>query len=195
MRDARMGWLIIVGSIPIAVLGLLLEDWIDTEFRSLWITATMLIVFGVLLALADRCGRQTKPLEKLTMRDGVLYGLAQALALIPGVSRSGGTIAAGLAMGYTRPAATRYAFLLAVPAVFASGLYKLYTSLTEPGTQGPYGMGETVVATGIAFVVAYVVIAWLMRFISTNSYLPFVWYRIILGGVLFALLGAGVISA
>ena len=129
------------------------------------------------------------------MRDGVLYGLAQALALIPGVSRSGGTIAAGLAMGYTRPAATRYAFLLAVPAVFASGLYKLYTSLTDPGTQGPYGMGETLVATAIAFVVAYAVIAWLMRFISTNSYLPFVWYRILLGGVLFALLGAGVISA
>lgn len=193
--DARMGWLIIVGSIPIAVLGLLLEDWIDTEFRSLWITATMLIVFGVLLALADRLGRQTKPLEKLTVRDGVLYGLAQALALVPGVSRSGGTIAAGLAMGYTRPAATRYAFLLAVPAVFASGLYKLYTSLTDPGTQGPYGMGETLVATAIAFVVAYAVIAWLMRFISTNSYLPFVWYRILLGGVLFALLGAGVISA
>ena len=166
--DARMGWLIIVGSIPIAVLGLL---------------------------LADRLGRQTKPLEKLTVRDGVLYGLAQALALIPGVSRSGGTIAAGLAMGYTRPAATRYAFLLAVPAVFASGLYKLYTSLTDPGTQGPYGMGETLVATAIAFVVAYAVIAWLMRFISTNSYLPFVWYRILLGGVLFALLGAGVISA
>ena len=89
----------------------------------------------------------------------------------------------------------RYAFLLAVPAVFASGLYKLYTSLTDPGTQGPYGMGETLVATAIAFVVAYAVIAWLMRFISTNSYLPFVWYRILLGGVLFALLGAGVISA
>lgn len=137
--DVRMGWLIILGSLPIAVLGLLLQDWIDTEFRSLWITATMLIVFGVLLALADRLGRQTKPLERLTVRDGVLYGFAQALALIPGVSRSGGTITAGLAMGYTRSAAARYAFLLAVPAVFASGFYKLFQSLAEPGTQAPTG--------------------------------------------------------
>lgn len=193
--DVRMGWLIIVGSLPIAVLGLLLQDWIDTEFRSLWITATMLIVFGVLLALADRLGRQTKPLTRLTVKDGVVYGLAQALALIPGVSRSGGTITAGLAMGYTRAAAARYAFLLAVPAVFASGFYKLYQSITEPGTQGPYGMGETFLATLIAFVVGYVVIAWLMRYITTHSFLPFVWYRIALGLALFALLGAGVLTA
>ena len=193
--DVRMGWLIILGSLPIAVLGLLLQDWIDTEFRSLWITATMLIVFGVLLALADRLGRQTKPLERLTVRDGVLYGFAQALALIPGVSRSGGTITAGLAMGYTRSAAARYAFLLAVPAVFASGFYKLFQSLAEPGTQGPYGMGETFLATVIAFVVGYAVIAWLMKFITTNSYMPFVWYRIALGLGLFALLGTGVVSA
>lgn len=193
--DVRMGWLIIVGSLPIAVLGLLLQDWIDTEFRSLWITATMLIVFGVLLALADRLGRQTKPLTRLTVKDGVVYGLAQALALIPGVSRSGGTITAGLAMGYTRAAAARYAFLLAVPAVFASGFYKLYQSVTEPGTQGPYGMGETFLATLIAFVVGYVVIAWLMRYITTHSFLPFVWYRIALGLALFALLGAGVLTA
>ena len=193
--DVRMGWLIIIGSIPIAVLGLLLQDWIDTEFRSLWITATMLIVFGVLLALADRLGRQTKPLVKLTVRDGILFGFAQALALIPGVSRSGGTITAGLALGYTRSAAARYAFLLAVPAVFASGFYKLFQSLAEPGTQGPYSMGETLVATVIAFVVGYAVIAWLMKFITTNSYMPFVWYRIALGLGLFALLGTGAISA
>ncbi|MDX2340482.1 undecaprenyl-diphosphate phosphatase [Micrococcus sp. 2A] len=193
--DARMGWLIILGSLPIAILGLLLESWIDTEFRSLWITATMLIVFGVLLALADRLGRQTTPIERLTVKDGILFGFAQALALIPGVSRSGGTITAGLAMGYTREAATRYAFLLAVPAVFASGLYKLFSALTEPGQSGPYGGGETLVATVIAFVVGYSVIAWLMKFISTNSYMPFVWYRVALGLALYAMLGTGLISA
>ena len=193
--DVRMGWMVIIGSIPIAVLGLLLEDYIDSSFRSLWIVATMLIVFGVLLAAADTLGRQVKPLEKLSVKDGILFGLAQALALIPGVSRSGGTITMGLALGYTREAATRYAFLLAVPAVFASGFYKLFKSLAEPGVQGPYGMGETLLATGIAFATAYVVIGWLMRFISSNSYKPFVWYRIGLGLALYLLLGFGVISA
>jgi undecaprenyl-diphosphatase len=155
----------------------------------------MLIVFGLLLAVADSLGRQVKPLEKLTVRDGILYGLAQMMALIPGVSRSGGTITMGLALGYTREAATRYAFLLAVPAVFASGFYKLFKALAEPGQQGAYGMGETAVATVVAFVVGYIVIGWLMRFISTNSYKPFVWYRIGLGMVLYVLLGLGVISA
>lgn len=193
--DVRMGWLIIIGSVPIGVLGLLLEDWIDTEFRSLWVTATMLIVFGVLLAIADRLGRQSKPLTRLTVKDGLVFGFAQALALIPGVSRSGGTITAGLALGYTREAAARYAFLLAVPAVFASGLYKLAQVIAEPGQEGPYGMGETALATVIAFVVGFAVIAWLMRFITTNSYMPFVWYRIALGLGLYALLGAGLISA
>lgn len=193
--DARMGWLIIIGSIPIGVAGLLFEEYIDTSFRSLWIVATTLIVFGLLLAVADSLGRQVKPLEKLTVRDGILYGLAQMMALIPGVSRSGGTITMGLALGYTREAATRYAFLLAVPAVFASGFYKLFKALAEPGQQGAYGMGETLVATIVAFVVGYVVIGWLMRFISTNSFKPFVWYRIGLGVMLYILLGLGVISA
>jgi undecaprenyl-diphosphatase len=193
--DARMGWLIIIGSLPIGVAGLLFEDYIDTSFRSLWIVATMLIVFGLLLAVADSLGRQVKPLEKLTVRDGILFGLAQMMALIPGVSRSGGTITMGLALGYTREAATRYAFLLAVPAVFASGFYKLFKALAEPGQQGAYGMGETAVATVVAFVVGYVVIGWLMRFISTNSFKPFVWYRIGLGTALYILLGLGVISA
>ncbi len=193
--DARMGWLIIIGSIPIGVAGLLFEDAIDTSLRSLWIVATTLIVFGLLLAVADSLGRQTKPLERLTLRDGVLYGLAQMMALIPGVSRSGGTITMGLALGYTREAAARYAFLLAVPAVFASGFYKLYKALTEPSQVAAYGMGETLVATLVAFVVGYLVIGWLMRYITTNSFKPFVWYRIGLGLVLYLLLGFGVISA
>ncbi|MFI7581801.1 undecaprenyl-diphosphate phosphatase [Kocuria kalidii] len=192
--DARMGWLIILGSLPIGVLGLLLEDYIDTEFRSLWITATMLVVFGVFLAVADRVGRQVRHLDDLTVKHGVLYGLAQALALIPGVSRSGGTITAGLLMGYTREAAARYAFLLAIPAVFASGLYKLVQSVGQPQA-GPYGMTETLLATGIAFVVAYVIIGWFMHYISNRSYTIFVWYRIAVGLVLFVLLGLGVVSA
>jgi undecaprenyl-diphosphatase len=192
--DARMGWLIIMGSLPIGVLGLLLEDYIDTEFRSLWITATMLVVFGVILAVADRVGRQARHLDELTVKHGVLFGFAQALALVPGVSRSGGTITAGLLMGYTREAAARYAFLLAVPAVFASGLYKLAQSLGEPPS-GPYGTAETLVATGIAFVVAYVIIGWFMHYISNRSYTVFVWYRIALGLAIFVLLGLGLISA
>ena len=192
--DARMGWLIILGSLPIGVLGLLFEDWIDTEFRSLWITATMLVVFGVFLAVADRVGRQHRHLDDLTVRHGVLYGLAQALALIPGVSRSGGTITAGLLMGYTREAAARYAFLLAIPAVFASGLYKLATTVGQPQA-GPYGTAETFLATGVAFAVAYVIIGWFMHYISNRSYTLFVWYRIAVGLVLFVLLGLGLISA
>lgn len=193
--DARMGWLIILGSLPIGLLGLLFEDQIDTTFRSLWIVATMLIVFGLLLGVADALGRHEKPLEKLTVRDGILYGLAQALALVPGVSRSGGTITMGLALGYKREAAARYAFLLAMPAVFASGLYKLFGSIGDSAAQGPYGGGETFLATAIAFGVGFLVIGWLLRYISTNSFRPFVWYRIILGVVLYILLGTHVISA
>lgn len=193
--DVRMGWLIIVGSIPIGVLGLLFEDAIDTSFRSLWLVATMLIVFGVLLAVADAWGRHVKPLSRLSWRDGILFGLAQALALIPGVSRSGGTITMGLALGYTRKAAARYAFLLAVPAVFASGFYKLGQTIVNPEQSPAYGMGETLVATAVAFVVGYAIIAWLMRYISNNSFNIFVWYRILLGVALYILLGLGVINA
>lgn len=193
--DVRMGWLIIVGSIPIGVLGLLFEDSIDTSFRSLWLVATMLIIFGVILAMADTWGKQMKPIRRLSWRDGILYGFAQALALIPGVSRSGGTITMGLALGYTRPAAARYAFLLAVPAVFASGLYKLARSISAPDPTAAYGMSETIIATIVAFLVGYVIIAWLMRFISNNSFMIFVWYRIVLGMALYILLGLGVINA
>lgn len=193
--DVRVGWLIIIGSIPIGVLGLFFEKSIDTSFRSLWLVATMLIVFAVILAMADTWGKQLKPMRRLNWRDGILYGLAQALALIPGVSRSGGTITMGLALGYTRQAAARYAFLLAVPAVFASGFYKLAKAITSPDPTAAYGMGETAIATVVAFVIGYGVIAWLMRFISHNSFKVFVWYRILLGATLYVLLGLGVINA
>lgn len=191
--DVRMGWMIIVGTIPIVVLGLLLEDYIDTVFRTLWLTATMLIVFGFLLAVADHYGRQTKALENLTIRDGILFGFAQAMALVPGVSRSGGTITAGLLMGYTREAAARYSFLLAIPAVFGSGFYKLIGSLDEP--DGPYNFAQTMVATGVGFVVAYVIIGWFLRYVSNNTYTLFVNYRILLGLFVFICLGAGIINA
>ena len=153
--DARMGWFIIIGSIPIGILGLLLQDYIDTEFRSLWITATMLIVFGVFLAIADRIGREQLEIKDLTVKHGIFYGLGQALALIPGVSRSGGTIMTGLFMGYTRETATRYSFLLAIPAVFLSGLYKLAKSVTD-GFDAYYSVGPTLLATVIAFVLSLI---------------------------------------
>jgi len=190
--DARMGWLIIVGSIPIVVLGLLFQDEIETTFRSLWIVATMLVVFGIILGLADWAGAKNRTLDHLTIPHGIAFGFAQALALIPGVSRSGGTISAGLFLGYERAAAARYAFLLAIPAVFGSGFFQLVKSLGEPAVYGPI---ETAAATLVAFVVAILVIAFFMNYISRHSFLPFVIYRILLGGTIFALLATGVIDA
>ena len=189
--DSRMGWLIIVGTLPIALLGLLFKDAIETSLRNLYITATMLIVFGLILWAADRYGKQERTLKDLGWKHGLLFGLAQALALIPGVSRSGGTITAGLLMGYTREAAARYSFLLAVPAVMASGLYQLWRS-SEVGS--PIPPGPTMLATVIAFVVGYVVIVAFMKFVTTRSYVPFVAYRIALGLLVFLLLGLGVLQ-
>lgn len=189
--DARMGWLIIIGSIPIVVLGLVFKDQIETVFRSLWLVAIMLIVFGVLLGVADAIGARKRTLKDLTLGHGVVYGLAQSLALVPGVSRSGGTITAGLLLGYEREAAARYAFLLAIPAVFGSGVYQAVKSIGEPSV---FSAGETLAATGIAFVVGLGVIAFFMRWISQRSFLPFVIYRILLGVVLIVLLAMGVIK-
>lgn len=184
--DARMGWLVILGSLPIGILGLLFEPQIDSAFRDLRLTALTLIGFGILLGVADRIGAKRRTLDQLTVRHGIAYGFAQALALIPGVSRSGGTITAGMLLGYRREAATRYAFLLAVPAVFASGFYKL-TDIGGSRTS----WGPTLLATLIAFGVGFAVIAWLMRFISTRSYMPFVIYRLALGTALIILITVG----
>lgn len=193
--DARMGWLVILGSLPIIVLGLLFQDQIESVLRSLWGVATMLIVFGMVLAVADTVGKQNRELTQLTYKHGLYYGLAQALALFPGVSRSGGTISAGLLMGYTREAAARYSFLLAIPAVFGSGLYQLYKVVSKEGITGPYGLPETALATVIAFFVGYVIIGWFLKYVSTRGYTLFVWYRILLGLALYLLLGFSVISA
>jgi len=186
--DARMGWLIIWGTLPIAVLGLLFQDAIETYLRNLYITAVMLIVFGLILGAADRMGRREKALSRLSWRDGILFGFAQALALIPGVSRSGGTITAGLLMGYTRDAAARYSFLLAIPAVFASGFYQLYKSW---GVAGPVAPGPTALATVVAFFVGYGVIIAFLRIVGTRGYWPFVCYRIALGALVMVLLSTG----
>ena len=188
--DARMGWLIIVGTIPIALLGLIFAHQIETAARNLWLVAATLIVFGLVLAAADYWGSKRKPIEQLGLRDGVALGFGQALALIPGVSRSGATISTGLALGYTREAAARYAFLLAIPAVLASGLYEA----TKINDSGPVAWGPTIFATVVAFGVGLAVIAWLLRWVSTRSYLPFVIYRIIAGSFLIVLLSLGILT-
>ncbi len=188
--DARMGWYIILGTLPIAGLGLLFETQIETVARDLRLIAATLIVLGLVLFVADRLGRNQKRLEQLTTKDALLYGFAQALALVPGVSRSGATISAGLFLGYERATAARYAFLLAIPAVVASGLYKLPDALAEGGA----GFAPTLLATVLAFVTGYASIAWLLRFVSTHSYLPFVIYRIGLGVTVLLLVLFGVLS-
>lgn len=190
--DARMGWFIIVGSLPIVVLGVLLKDVIERDFRNLWIVGCTLIVMGIVLGIADRIGRTDRPLGKLTLRDAVLMGLAQALALVPGVSRSGATISMGRFLGFEREAATRFAFLLAIPAVVGAGLFELKEI---PHGHNDFGWGPTIVATVVSFVVGYAAIAWLLRYVSTNSYTPFVIYRIALGAGTLILLGTGVLTA
>lgn len=196
--DVRLGWLIIIGTIPIVLVGYFAQDYIRSVFRSLWLVAIVLIVFGVILGLADRLGRRTREMNDMSYRHGILIGIAQMLALIPGVSRSGATTTAGLALGYTRPAAARFAFLLAIPAVFGSGLYELQHALTcdpvEAGCVGAYGPLETALATIVAFGAGLAVIAFLMNYISTRSFMPFVLYRLLLGGTLIVLLSTGVLS-
>lgn len=200
--DARMGWLVIIGTLPIAILGVLFKDAIEGTLRNLWITATMLLVFALVIMVADiqsdkriEEGKPEKDLEHLSWSDGLKFGLFQALALIPGVSRSGGTISGGLFMGYSRPAATRYAFLLAIPAVLASGLMQAaqVASAGKDAESGSWGMIG--IATILAFAVGYAVIAWLMKYIATHNFRPFVIYRIALALVIYALLATGTVDA
>ncbi len=187
--DVRMGWLVIVGTIPIGLLGFIFSDQIETIARNLYLVSFTLIVFGIVLGVADRTARSIHTLGELTVRDGIIFGFAQAVSLIPGVSRSGATISAGLFMGYNREAATRYAFLLAIPAVLASGFYQALDIGSDPAV----AWGPTILATIIAFFIGYAVIAWLIRYVSTNSYMPFVIYRIGLGTLVLVLLGTGVL--
>lgn len=191
--DVRMGWLVIIGSVPIVVLGLLFQDAIESTLRNLWITVAMLAGFAVVIGVVDRFARNERQLEQLTWKHGVLYGLAQSLALIPGVSRSGGTIAAGLAMGYRREAAARYSFLLAIPAVLGSGFYQLAKVVRDEGAAAPWG--PVMLATVIAFAIGLGVIHWLLRYISTHNFTPFVIYRIAIAAVVAVLLLTGALPA
>jgi undecaprenyl-diphosphatase len=193
--QARMGWLIIIGTVPIVVLGVLGKNIIEDNFRSLWLIASMLIGFGLILGIADSFGRKDLKLASLSAPHGILYGVAQAMALIPGVSRSGATIAMGRLLGYTREAALRYSFLLAMPAVFGSGLYQLKDALSSSAAPNVYSLSQTFVATVIAFVIGYAVIAWLLKFVATKSFMPFIIYRILLGVTVMILLATGTINA
>jgi undecaprenyl-diphosphatase len=192
--EARLGHLIIIGSLPIVVLGYLGQEYITNHFRSLWVIASMLIIFGLILGFADRYGTREKDLSNLGIPDGIQLGFAQSLALIPGVSRSGATIAMGRLLGYQREAALRYSFLLALPAVFGSGFYELKQAMGD-STVSVYSMSEILAATVTAFIIGYAVIAWLMKFISTKSFTPFVMYRVALGSILLIGLATGQLSA
>ncbi len=193
--DYRIAWLVIIGTIPIGVLGFLFEHQIQTSGRNLWIIAANLIVFGLVLGAAEYYGRQRRSLQELTVTGGVALGFAQALALVPGVSRSGGTISAGLFLGLTRPAAVRYSFLLAIPAVVAAGLFQIPDVFAVGGPGLQPSVAQMVVATLVAAAVGYAAIAWLLRYVERHSVYLFVWYRVALGLVVLALLATGTISA
>jgi len=176
--DARLGWLIIIGSLPVVVIGLAFRDFIENDLRNLWVIAVTLILFGVILGVSDAVGKKHRHIEQLTPKHGILFGLGQALAVIPGVSRSGGTITVGLLLGYSRQAAARYSFLLAIPAVLASGLFEFAKSYKDLSSELLLG---TTVATVISFIVGLGVIAGLLRYLNRGSFLPFVIWRLAAG--------------
>ncbi len=191
-KNAKLALWIVIGSIPIFILGFVGQSYIRDNFRSLYLIAGTLIVFGLLLGWIDRVGSKLKTIDSLNARDGIAYGFAQALALIPGVSRSGATIAMGRFLGYNRESALRYSFLLAIPAVLGSGFYELLNSFAEPTNN--FSTFETAIATLTAFIVGYLVIAWLMKFVQYRSFMPFVIYRVLLGSAILLLLSTGQIS-
>jgi undecaprenyl-diphosphatase len=189
--DARMGWYIILGTIPIGIFGLIFKDQIETGARNLYLIGSMLIALGTVLWVADTVGRRTRTLEQINRTDGVVIGLAQALALIPGVSRSGATISAGLFREFDRRSAARYSFLLSVPAVVLSGLFELRH---VGGGHHQASAGAVILATAVAFVVGYASIAFLLRYLVRHTMLLFVVYRLVLGTVVIVLVAAGAIS-
>jgi undecaprenyl-diphosphatase len=191
--DARVGWYLIVATIPIAIFGLAFEEQIENGARDLWLIGTVLIVFALVLGYADRIGRHEREIEQLSTRDGILIGLAQSLALIPGVSRSGATMSAGLLLGLQRPAAAKFGFLLAIPAVVASGVFQLEGIISgEEGGDDPFAY--VAIATVISFVVGYAAIAWFLRYLAHHSVRVFVIYRVLLGGTVLILVATGAIS-
>ena len=190
--DARLGWYILIGTIPIGIFGLIFKDQIESGARDLYLIGGALIVLGLLLLAAEEAARHDRPLERITRRDGILIGLAQALALVPGVSRSGATLTAGLFLGFDRPSAARFSFLLSVPAVVLSGLFK-FVSILDGSEDTNAGLGALAIATLMAFVVGYASIAWLLRYLTRHSTLIFVVYRVALGVLVLALAAAGAI--
>jgi undecaprenyl-diphosphatase len=190
--DTKLGWLIIIGTLPVLILGLALRDFIENDVRNLWVIAYTLIGFGVLLGLADFFGKKTKSITELNFSHGVAFGMGQALALVPGVSRSGGTITVGLMLGYTRQAAARYSFLLAIPAVLGSGLFQFFSSV---GDLSQDLLVATVVATIVSGVVGLSVIHYLLKYLQKGSFLPFVIWRVGVGVWLLVMLTSGVLTA
>ena len=188
--DHRMGWYVIVGSIPIGIVGFALKGYITGGLRSLWVVAAALIAWSAVMLYAERQGRQHRGERELGMRDAIVVGLVQCVALVPGVSRSGATISAGLLRGLDRVAATRLSFFLSIPALLAAGLFELKDALG-----GDIVVGQIVVGTAVSFVVAYASVAWLLRFVAHHSIGKFVPYRVALGLVLLGLLATGTMSA
>ena len=191
--DTRLGWYLVFATIPISVLGLAFEDSIETRARSLTLIGTTLIVLALVLLLADRTGRRERGIGQLRLRDGLVMGSAQALALVPGVSRSGATITAGLFLGLERAAAARFSFLLSIPAVVLSGLFELYGIASGEEDTGASAL-TLVAAVVVAGVVGYAVIAFLLRYLATHTFTPFVAYRVVLGVVVLVLAGTGAIT-
>jgi undecaprenyl-diphosphatase len=189
-HEYRFAWLVIAGSLPIGAAGYLAQDLIRGPLRNLWWVAGALIVWSGVMVLAERLSKPVRSEKELTLRDSLLIGAAQCIALIPGVSRSGATISAGLLRGYDRVTATRLSFFLAVPALTAAGVYELPSAMSTS-----IGLTNVLVGAGVSFVVAYVSIAWLLRFVAGHSLMSFVWYRLGLGGLLVALLATGAITA
>ena len=187
--ESRLGWYILVGTIPILVFGFLFSDQIETGARNLRLIGTTMIVLGLVLLAAEKVGTRSRELDTLRWRDGILVGFAQAAALVPGVSRSGATISAGLFLGLERAAAARYSFLLSVPAVVLSGLYEL----RDIGGDSNATVGATALATVLAFVVGYASIAFLLRYLASHTVYVFVAYRIALGALVLALVSTGTI--
>ena len=195
-RDTQMGWFIIIGTLPILIAGLLFKDAIESTLRNLWITVTVLIIFGILLWVVDARAKQVKTMDEMTWKDALIFGIGQMLALIPGVSRSGGTITFGRAMGYTREAAVRVSFLMAIPAVVGAGILEAVSAVKDvaAGNAGMFpGWGATIAATIVAFVVGYVVIIGFLKFVSTFSYKASALCRIALAVVVALLLICGVL--
>jgi undecaprenyl-diphosphatase len=189
-QDFRMGWYVIVGTVPVGIVGLLLRDFIKNDLRSLWVVAIALVSWSAVMWAAERSAQQNRSEKRINLTDAVVVGVVQCISLIPGVSRSGATISAGLFRGLDRVAATRLSFFLSIPALLAAGTFELKDALG-----GDIGVGETLVGTFVAFVVAYASVAWLLRFVAHHPITWFLPYRVPLGALLVVLLASGVMSA